>query len=70
MGASSTVIGAPLYQVQNNEIEPLVFLSHKFSTNEMKYLTYNREPSAMYAAIKYSISERSWKVVVLHLYRS
>lgn len=52
--ASSTAIGATLYQIgSDSEKEPLGFFSAKLTPTQQNYSTYDRELLAIYSAIKY-----------------
>jgi hypothetical protein len=51
--ASDTAIGAALQQHAGDTWQPLAFYSHKLSPTQQKYSLYDREPLAVYEAIKY-----------------
>lgn len=52
--ASSSAIGAALEQsVNNNNWQPLGFLSRKLTPAQINYSTYDRELTAIYEAIKF-----------------
>ena len=51
--ASSMAIGAQLEQRKGKDWQPIVFLSRKLSTAEVKYSAFNRKLLGAYAAIKH-----------------
>jgi cleavage and polyadenylation specificity factor subunit 1 len=51
--ASDFAIGAVLQQHVNGAWQPLVFFSKKLSPAESKYSAFNREPLAMYRAVRH-----------------
>lgn len=51
--ASDYAAGAVLQQLIDDEWQPLVFFSRKFSATERKHLAYDRELLAIYVAIKH-----------------
>ncbi|GFT73857.1 retrovirus-related Pol polyprotein from transposon 17.6 [Nephila pilipes] len=53
--ASDLAIGGALFQIIDNEPQPLTFFSRKFSQTEKNYSAYDRELLASYASIKHFI---------------
>lgn len=51
--ASDLAIGGALFQVIDNELQPLAFFSRKLSKTEMGYSAYDRELLSAYTSIKH-----------------
>lgn len=50
--ASDVAIGSSLMQLNNNNWEPIAFLSMKLTKSQMKWSTYDRELLAIYSSVK------------------
>jgi hypothetical protein len=51
--ASTTIMGAVLQQRVNSAWQPLAFFSKMLNSAQQKYSAYDREPLAIYEAVKY-----------------
>ncbi len=67
--ASNTAIGAALHQIQNGQLQQLVFFSRKLKPAETKYSTYDRELLAIYESDRHfrtQIEGRTFAVYTDH----
>ena len=51
--ASDKAVGAVLHQLVNDEWQPISYFSHKLSSTECRYSTFDRELLAIYLALKH-----------------
>ena len=67
--ASDVAVGAALYQIRNNQVEPLAFFSKKLNPAQRNYSTYDRELLAAYLAVKhfrFMVEGREFKIITDH----
>jgi RNase H-like domain found in reverse transcriptase len=69
MDSSDTHMGAVLQQLEGRHWRPLAFFSQKFSATQIKYYTFNRELTAIFAAVRhfcFLLEGRDFRILTDH----